>query len=73
MEKFYTHADVEAFKDSVDFLIVTWGVKKVEIKFNKPTILKTNRSIEQVNDCVYFVSKKALEQLKQTYSWSTDM
>ncbi len=69
----YKPTSVDEYKASVDFLILSCG-NRYAISFNKPIELKCNRSISRANcgGYVYYVTDKALAQLKQQYSWSCD-
>lgn len=67
----YQPTELDAYKASVDFLIVGVG-NRWEIFFNNPVNLKENRSITKVNERSYFVTDKALENLKKNYTWACD-
>lgn len=72
----YKRTELDDYKESVDFLITSCG-KRYEIIFNGPTFLKTNRSIESIGQGIYenrsyLVTEKALDSLKEKYTWATD-
>ena len=72
----YKRTELDDYKDSVDFLITSCG-KRYEIIFNRPKILKTNRSIESIGqdaytNRAYLVTEKALDSLKEKFTWATD-
>lgn len=72
----HQRTSLDDYKDSVDFLITSVG-RRYEIIFNKPTAVKTSRSIESIGQDIYknrayLVTEKALEGLKAKYTWSTD-
>lgn len=73
----YTPTTLDEYKANVDFLITSVG-KRYEIIFNHHTKLKTNRSVSRIDggeffkDRAYLVTEKALEELKQKYTWATD-
>lgn len=67
----YNRTELDDYKDSVDFLIISCG-KRYEIIFNHATALKTSRSIESISDRAYLVTEKALDSLKEKYTWATD-
>ena len=72
----YKRTELDDYKDSVDFLITSIG-KRYEIIFNRPTIIKTSRSIESIGDGIYtnrsyLVTDKALDSLKAKFTWATD-
>lgn len=69
----YQRTSVDDYKASVDFLIIQTG-NRYAISFNKPVELKESRSVKRAN-CgghVYYVTERALDKLKQAYSWSCD-
>lgn len=69
----YKPTSVDENKATVDFLILSCG-NRYAISFNKPVELKCNRSISCANcgGYVYYVTEKALDNLKQNYSWACD-
>lgn len=72
----YKRTELDDYKDSVDFLITSIG-KRYEIIFNRPTIIKTSRSIESIGDGIYtnrsyLVTDKALDSLKAKFTCATD-
>ena len=67
----YKRTELDDYKDSVDFLITSCG-KRYEIIFNHATALKTSRSIESISERAYLVTEKALDGLKERFTWATD-
>ena len=72
----YKRTELDNYKESVDFLITSCG-NRYEIIFNRPIILKTNRSIESIGQDAYtnrsyLVTEKALDSLKEKFTWATD-
>lgn len=69
----YQPTSVDEYKATVDFLLLACG-NRTTISFNHPVELKENRSIRRANcgGYVYFVTDKALAQLKQQYTWACD-
>ena len=69
----YQETELDKYKKSVDFLI-TSCYRRTEIIFNRPVELECNRSITRI-DCdgyAYLVTSKALEKLKEQYTWGCD-
>ncbi len=67
----YRRTELDDYKDSVDFLITSCG-KRYEIIFNHATVLRTSRSIERISKRAYLVTEKALDSLKERFTWATD-
>ena len=72
----YQRTSLDDYKESVDFLITSIG-KRYEIIFNRQTILKSSRSIESIGEGIYtnrayLVTEKALDSLKEKFTWATD-
>lgn len=67
----YKETALDEYKRNVDFLITSCH-KRYEIIFKKPTTLKETRSIKKVSNNAYLVTEKALETLKEQYTWACD-
>jgi predicted transcriptional regulator YheO len=72
----YKRTELDDYKASVDFLITSVG-KRYEVIFNKPTTIKTGRSIESIGDGnmkgrAYLVTEKALKGLQERFTYATD-
>ena len=69
----YKETELDRYKRSVDFRITSCG-NRYEIIFNKPVVLKETRSIKRIssNSYAYLVTEKALESLKNQYTYACD-
>lgn len=67
----YQPTEVDEYKAKADFLIVGVG-NRWEIFVQNHIDIKENRSIKRVNDKTYFVTDKALEELKAKYTYACD-
>ena len=70
----YKETELDRYKRSVDFLITNCG-NRYEIIFNKPVVLKDTRSIKRIGSneqYAYLVTEKALDGLKQQYTYACD-
>ena len=69
----YKETELDRYKRSVDFRITSCG-NRYEIIFNKPVVLKKTRSIKRIssNSYAYLVTEKALESLKNQYTYACD-
>ena len=67
----YKRTDLDDYKSNVDFLVTSCG-KRYEIVFNKPTLIAETRSIKRIGQHAYLVTEKALDELKEKYTWATD-
>lgn len=67
----YKPTELDIYKASVDFLIVSVG-NRYEILVQNPINIKENRSIKKINEISYLVTEKALESLKANHSWACD-
>lgn len=67
----YKETELDLYKKSVDFLITSCG-NRYEIIFNHKVNLKVSRSIAKINQLAYLVTEKALESLKDKYTYACD-
>lgn len=69
----YKETELDKQKQKVGFLITYIG-KRYEIRFNHEVQLAESRGIHKCQHLpnVYYVTEKALEELKNKYSWTTD-
>ncbi|WP_300701298.1 hypothetical protein [Bacteroides sp.] len=67
----YKETELDKYKRSVDFLLVSVG-NRYEIRFNKPITLKETRSIKHMGGNGYLVTEKTLESLKKQYTHACD-
>lgn len=67
----YKETELDKYKRTVDFLILSVGTR-YEIRFNKPTTLKETRSIKHIYDNSYLVTEKALKDLEKQYTCACD-
>ncbi len=70
----YKETELDKYKRSVDFLIMSCG-NRYEIIFNKPVVLKETRSIKRIGSdgqYAYLVTEKALDNLKLQYTYACD-
>ena len=68
----YKRTELDNHKESVDFLITFCGDSRYEIVFNHPVELKPSRSINSEGNNRYYVTEKALDNLKEKFTWATD-
>ena len=67
----YKETELDRYKRSVDFLLVSVG-NRYEIRFNKPITLRETRSIKHMGDNGYLVTERALENFKKQYTHACD-